>query len=363
MHARTQPHLLGRLTSRARNRLADPRLSVTDPETGLPGRTQLRADLEASVGPRTLQLMEVHAGDGCERQWVEADPELPRRIAALLVRAVEPLGAQTYSMGGLLFAILGPPDRAQAVDLAVARQALAGAAGELGGNLVHGDAHLPQDAIGAAALSVALSRLRARSRRQGRSAERQVRDVLLALLRERREGGSPISLPKVGSYAVFVGRTLGLSLEELDEIVRAAELQDLGKLVIPESILTKRGSLTEEEWRIVRTHPLIAERVIASAPALSPVATLVRASAERWDGTGYPDGLKGEAIPLGSRIIAVCDAYDAMISDRPYRLALAPAEALAELRLCSGKQFDPVVVEVFGDALRDVSHRSIDAVA
>ena len=212
---------------------------------------------------------------------------------------------------------------------------------------------MPQDGPGPALLAVALRRMQARTRRQGSSVERQIRDVLLALLAERRASGTPISLPKVGSHVVVVGRELGLSVEQLDETVRAAELQDVGKLVIPEAILTKQRALTEEEWRVIRTHPMIAARIIAAAPALSPVAKLVRASAERWDGSGYPDGLRGEAIPLGSRIIAVCVAFDAMTAARPYREALTHAEAIGELRGMAGRQFDPAVVAAFCGAMHD----------
>jgi two-component system cell cycle response regulator len=327
---------------------------AADPETGLPGRPQLRADLDTHAGPRSLQLVGLHAADGCEPEWVEEDPQLPRRIAAALVRAATPLGARTYRMDGLLFAVLGPLERDQAADVAVVRQALARAAGKLATSMVHGEARLPHDGVGAEVLAIALGRFRARARRQGRSAERQARDVLLALLAERRAGGSPISLPKVASHAVAVGRKLGLSLEELDVIVRAAELQDVGKLVIPESILNKRGSLSDDEWRVVRAHPLIAERIIAAAPGLAPVARLVRASAERWDGSGYPDGLRGEAIPLGSRIIAVCVAFDAMTAPRPYRAPVTPAEAFEELCGWAGRQFDPMVVSAFCAAMAEL---------
>jgi two-component system, cell cycle response regulator len=110
-------------------------------------------------------------------------------------------------------------------------------------------------------------------------------------------------------------------------------------------------------------HTLIGERILSAAPALTRASRLVRSSHERFDGKGYPDQIAGNEIPLGSRIIAVCDAYDAMVSDRPYRPALDPADALMELRRCAGTQFDPDVVEVFGEALRDVSQRSVGVVA
>ena len=101
------------------------------------------------------------------------------------------------------------------------------------------------------------------------------------------------------------------------------------------------------ERELIRNHTVVGERILASAPAMVPVARLVRASHERWDGDGYPDRLKGEEIPLGSRIIAVCDAFDAMVTDRPYRAGMPREAAEAELRRCSGTQFDPAVVSAF----------------
>jgi two-component system, cell cycle response regulator len=112
----------------------------------------------------------------------------------------------------------------------------------------------------------------------------------------------------------------------------------------------KPGSLSTEEWEYVRRHTLIGERIILAAPSLAQTAELVRSSHERIDGTGYPDGLAGDAIPIGSRIIAVCDAFDAMISDRPYRDAMPVADALAELRLQAGTQFDASIVDEFAAA-------------
>jgi two-component system cell cycle response regulator len=120
----------------------------------------------------------------------------------------------------------------------------------------------------------------------------------------------------------------------------------------PVAILNKAEPLTDEECVYMRRRTLIGERILGAAPALANVAKLVRSTHERMDGTGYPDALSGPNIPLGSRIVAVCDAFDAMISDRAYRPAITPEEALAELRRCQGSQFDPDVVEAFTDALR-----------
>ena len=127
----------------------------------------------------------------------------------------------------------------------------------------------------------------------------------------------------------------------------AAELHDIGKMAIPEAILAKPGALSEGEWALMRQHTVAGERIIASSPALADVAPLVRSSHERWDGKGYPDRLVAEQIPRGARIIAVCDSYHAMTSDRAYRRALSPETALAELRAGAGTQFDPEVVNAF----------------
>ena len=113
---------------------------------------------------------------------------------------------------------------------------------------------------------------------------------------------------------------------------------------MPDAILAKPGPLDEREWQFVRQHTLVGERILRAAPSLHTVAKLVRSSHERFDGTGYPDGLAGESIPLGARIVSACDAWDAMITTRPYRKAMTLADALSELQRCSGTQFDPVVV-------------------
>ena len=142
-----------------------------------------------------------------------------------------------------------------------------------------------------------------------------------------------------------VGRRFGLGGEQLDELVRAAELQDIGRVGIPDSILSKAGPLSEAEWRFVRQQPLLGERILSASPALRPVASLVRSARERWDGRGYPDGLAGERIPLGSRIVAVCVAYHAMLNEREHRPSRDHGEACAELLLEAGRRFDPAVVD------------------
>ena len=129
--------------------------------------------------------------------------------------------------------------------------------------------------------------------------------------------------------------------------MQAGQLHDIGKLAIPDAILEKPSTLDEDEWAFVRRHTLIGERILAAAPDLGRVAIVVRASHEHFDGGGYPDGLAGQDIPLAARIVAVCDAFDAMVADRPYRAAMTPRAAEQELRRCAATQFDPVVVEAF----------------
>jgi HD-GYP domain-containing protein (c-di-GMP phosphodiesterase class II) len=124
-----------------------------------------------------------------------------------------------------------------------------------------------------------------------------------------------------------------------------AAFHDIGKLGIPEATLNKRGALTEEERELLEQHTVIGERILAPVEFLADVLPLVRHAHERYDGYGYPDGLAGEAIPLGARIIFACDAWDAMTTDRPYRKALSAAEAAKEMQRGSGSQFDPEVVE------------------
>jgi len=127
-----------------------------------------------------------------------------------------------------------------------------------------------------------------------------------------------------------------------------AELHDIGKVAIPDVILEKPGPLSEDEWTIVRQHSLIGERIVNRASGLESVGRAIRATHERWDGSGYPDGLSGDEIPLASRIVAVADAYEAMTSgDRPYRAPRSPAAAVAEIIACGGTQFDPEAVRAF----------------
>ena len=149
----------------------------------------------------------------------------------------------------------------------------------------------------------------------------------------------------VVELARSVAVTLGLDAVETERVAMAAVLHDIGKVAIPDRILHKPTALDPEEWALMREHPVIGERILRAIPGMGAVARIVRHEHERFDGRGYPDGLAGREIPIGSRIILACDAYSAMTTDRPYRAAMSRRAALEELYRCAGTQFDPQVTE------------------
>lgn len=156
----------------------------------------------------------------------------------------------------------------------------------------------------------------------------------------------------VAQYAKAIAKALNYSEEDLNNLYTAAILHDIGKIGVPDSILLKRNSLTEEEWTIVKTHPRCGYSLLKAVKSLETIVDTVHSHHERYDGHGYPRGLQGEQIPRFARILAVADSYDAMTSSRPYSQRMDPRQALAELRRCSGTQFDPEIVTVFLMILR-----------
>jgi diguanylate cyclase (GGDEF)-like protein len=214
------------------------------------------------------------------------------------------------------------------------------------------------------------------AKRLGRDQVRRVDDPLVQtlLLEKNEEGGRDESAlagivaalsrlmeahdPSIGQHSLEVSellpgltQNLGLPIAEAQMIALAGRLHDIGKISLPTSILHNPGRLTEEEWAMVRTHPVTGAEVVSSIPVLRPLASVIRAHHERWDGQGYPDQLAGKAIPFGARIIAVANAYMAMTVERPYQPARSQALALAELKRCAGSQFDPQMVDAIESLL------------
>ena len=203
----------------------------------------------------------------------------------------------------------------------------------------YGAVAIPEEAaVATDALLAADQRMYAHKNSGRATARRQSTDVLTRALAERHPGLEG-HLGGVAHLAEAVGRHLGLEGEALDHVRVAAELHDVGKVAIPDAILNKAGPLDDDEWAFMRRHTLIGERIVAAAPA-SARSRGWCASHERWDGEGYRRH-GGRGHPLGARVVAVCDAYDAIVSDRPYRAARSAEEALDELHRCAGTQFDP----------------------
>jgi putative nucleotidyltransferase with HDIG domain len=168
---------------------------------------------------------------------------------------------------------------------------------------------------------------------------------------------------RVTAYTIVIARTLGLPREQIEGIARGAFLHDIGKMAVPEAILTKAGSLTPGDMSIVKRHPLVGYRILQRAPFLAGASEIVYSHHERHDGTGYPRRLTGDEIPLGARIVAVANALDSIMSELPYRAARPLGEARAEIERQSGRQFDPKIVEAFlrvPDELWDDLRREID---
>ncbi len=174
----------------------------------------------------------------------------------------------------------------------------------------------------------------------------QPHGVLLQALYER-EPDLRRHVGRVAALSLDLGRRLGIDDSALEEVELAAQLHDIGKLAVPDAILDKPEPLAPAELAFIRRHTIIGERILSVAPALSHVGVIVRATHEAFDGSGYPDGLAGTDIPLAARIVAVCDTYSAITSDRNYQVRRSHDEALTELRAVAGTQLDPALVELF----------------
>ena len=281
-----------------------------------------------------------------------AGDALLHRLGGRLASAAAPRGS-AYRMGGDEFCTLArctPLTGAKLVDDAVAALEDHGAGWHIGCS--HGVAWMPSEAsTESQALNLADERMY--SKKESRSsASRQVTDALLQVITEQNSYLDD-HVERVSELSGALAKALGEPEHEVQRIRLAARLHDVGKTAIPAAILDKPGPLDGPETEFMRHHPVIGERIAMAAPALVPTAELIRSSHERVDGNGYPDELVGDDIPLGARIIAVCDAFDAMTSDRVYQRATRTEdEALEELEQQAGAQFDPAIVEAFCSEIR-----------
>jgi len=200
-----------------------------------------------------------------------------------------------------------------------------------------------------------LARVSEEQRHVGEIADLHLRTIqALALAIDARDGTTHGHLRRVQVYARELGRELGLPEDERQALDAAALLHDIGKLAVPEHIISKPGKLTPEEFEIMKVHPVIGAEILESVHFPYPVAPIVLAHHERWDGSGYPNGLRGEQIPIGARIVAAVDCLDALASDRQYRRALPLDEAMQRVRAESGRSFDPRVVDVLQRRYREL---------
>jgi diguanylate cyclase (GGDEF)-like protein len=328
-----------------------------DPVTGLPGRPRFRADLDARLagdGTATLLLARLDGFAAYDAAFGHrAGDALLVRLADELRRAVRD-EAIAYRPSGTTFCALAGDD---VVSIDALERRVTGALREQGEGFAVaasvGRVTIPREATSSAE---ALRLADARADLARRVADPKPRDAspvaaladALALTGDHALGAAEL--------AEAVAKRMGMSALERAHVRLASQLSGLGKLALPDALLGKVGRLTDDELAYVRDHPVIAERILLRARGLEAVAALVRSSREHFDGSGHPDGLAGEAIPLGARIVAVCDAFDAMLSHRPWRPAMNTEAALAELHRGAGTQFDAAVVDAF-DAVIDERSR------
>ena len=328
--------------------------ALTDALTSLPNRRALVRDLEETFDAagdtpdRVLALLDL---DGFKLYndtfGHPAGDALLTRLGGRLSLTASESQTTAYRMGGDEFCVLGPAgsDGGTAL-LHRAAEALSEAGGAFDIGCSFGLARIPDEADTAEdALRLADRRMYVHKVGQA-TPSRQSTDVLLTVLSERNPNLRN-HLSDVAALAEEVARAHGLAELDVQWIRIAAELHDVGKVAIPDAILNKPGPLTDAEWAFMKRHTEIGERIIRSAESLAPAAQLVRSSHERYDGKGYPDGLSPEATDVGASIIAICDAYDAMVNQRVYRDPMSHAAALAELSRCAGTQFDPAIVKLF----------------
>jgi diguanylate cyclase (GGDEF)-like protein len=331
--------------------------SLSDALTGIANRRKLKLDLAQGLKqasqdrPLLLMLFDLNGFKAYNDTFGHpAGDALLIRLAKALETAMTKHGGSAYRLGGDEFCVLASvdPDATTPI-IAAASEALSEHGGGFSITASYGAILLPQESQDVTeAMRLVDQRMYSQKTSKRRSPDRQTRDVLLRALHERNPELAERHAA-VARLAEAIGERMSLSSEDHAQLRQAAELHDVGKLAIPEELLHKPGPLDPQEWALVRPHPLVGERIVAAAPALAAAAKLVGATHERFDGGGYPNGLAGQQIPLGARIIAVCDAFTAMTFPRSYAAQRSVSEAVDELRRCAGTQFDPSVVDALAD--------------
>jgi two-component system, cell cycle response regulator len=334
----------------------------TDALTGLHNRRRLKLNLAHALEsgePHALVLLDLNGFKAYNDAFGHgAGDALLAQLGNALAEAVRDFG-EAYRMGGDEFCVLaGAPDDVEALGALCAR-GLATRGNGFSITAPYGTVVVPEEAHDATTALVLADTRMYRQKSSGRQpAANQSAGVLIAVLEERAPRLAS-HVRTVSELAVATAVELWMAGEDLDALRHAAALHDIGKMAIPESVLEKPAPLSDAEWELMRRHTLVGERILAAAPALEHSAQLVRWSHERVDGAGHPDGLRGAAIPLASRVILVADAFDAMTSDRPDGRTMTSDEALAELRRHAGAQFDADVVDAFARVLVDARELAV----
>ena len=377
VEVREKPRLLRRLAGYLRQADALEQQPAVDDLTGLRNQRALwdelerRARLCSPSRPLAVVIVDVDLFEDLSREYGPAVADAVLRRGASLLRSMAPSPRLAFRYGEKGFAVLAEAHEEEARELAESiRLTIAAQNGALPAATVScGLAELDGPVEPWIALDRADAALRD-AKRSGRNrvvvaghtspgervvlveelehevARRAAMALAMATLQVRDSGTADHS-EDVVTLCDAVGRRLGFSDQELKHLAAGAQLHDVGKVAVPSEILNKPGALTDAEWAVIREHTLVGEQILRSVPEMAEVATIVRHSHEHWDGGGYPDGLSGEEIPRASRVILCADAFHAIRSDRPYRRGRSSQVALAELKSCSGTQFEPAVVDAF----------------
>ncbi|HJS96809.1 MAG TPA: HD domain-containing phosphohydrolase [Solirubrobacteraceae bacterium] len=320
--------------------------ALLDPVTGLATHDRLLGDLSRELESGSEVTLYLFALDGFkdynDAYGDQCGDALLGWLGRKLRDAVGSYGS-AYRMRGGSFALLAVGSERFTNALCAAAASALNETGDgfqiscdVGSATLPVEAAIPREGLELAARRAA----KAAGERHVRSGRRAPADAIeaLRLVRSRQD---------VATLAVAIARRLGVPETHIEHVENAMHLCDVGNVAVPRAVLSYPGKITGPEWQFIHLHTLVGARLIAGPLGMEAVAGLVRHSHERWDGAGYPDGLSGEAIPLGSRIVFVCSAFHDMTSERPHNPALEPADAVAQLERGAGSQFDPAVVEAF----------------